>query len=232
MNTSLVRSAQAGRTLITVIREIWINKFVQHFSCRKEIRSTASVCVLASCSLFIFCWLPLCCLSVWYKGGTSVGDTEESTGDELRQAQSVVALLLWEGNHAKGKSNHIREYITTITSELQQHKRKIAVLNMKSLELINLIKPDWFEEHVLGNLYNEVEHFNNESHEDKAEKPLLVHFILEKLSIMELLGPWLSTICALTSIKWRNVMFYTHIKWLKTFWLTSIKLHLQNVTAR
>lgn len=45
----------------------------------------------------------LCCSSVWHEGGTSVGDTEEPTGDELRQAQPIAALLLREGNHAKGK---------------------------------------------------------------------------------------------------------------------------------
>ncbi len=46
-----------------------------------------------------------------YKGGTSVGDTEESTGNELRQAQPIVALLLREGNHAKGKRNLRRQII-------------------------------------------------------------------------------------------------------------------------
>ena len=39
---------------------------------------------------------------VCYEGGTSVGDSEESTGDELRQAQPIVALLLREGDHAEG----------------------------------------------------------------------------------------------------------------------------------
>lgn len=56
--------------------------------------SHASVCVLTE--------RLLCCLCVC-KGGTSLGDTEEPTGHELRQAEPLAALLLREGNHAEGK---------------------------------------------------------------------------------------------------------------------------------
>lgn len=61
MNTSLVTSAQAGRSLITVIREIWINKFTSHFS---SSGSRARSCLLASCSLFVLSLNLLCRLSV------------------------------------------------------------------------------------------------------------------------------------------------------------------------
>lgn len=48
-----------------------------------------------------------------------MGDTEESTGDELRQAQPIVALLLREGNHAKGKKG---EFIPTIKRKKEKEK--------------------------------------------------------------------------------------------------------------
>ena len=35
-------------------------------------------------------------------GGAALGDPEESTGDELRQALEVSAVLLREGDHAEG----------------------------------------------------------------------------------------------------------------------------------
>ena len=41
--------------------------------------------------------------SFWYPGGSAVGDPEESTSYELRQAEPLTALLLRKGHHAEGK---------------------------------------------------------------------------------------------------------------------------------
>ena len=35
-------------------------------------------------------------------GGAALGGAEEPTGDELRQTESLTALLLREGHHAEG----------------------------------------------------------------------------------------------------------------------------------
>ena len=40
-------------------------------------------------------------------GCQEVGDTEEQTGDELRQAQQVAEVLLREGDHAEGGGREI-----------------------------------------------------------------------------------------------------------------------------
>lgn len=74
MNTSLLRSAQAGRTLITVVRKIWMHRFVQHFS--RLVRKPSRPCVfvfdtsaLRHPALIFMFTVCLCCLKVARRWG-------------------------------------------------------------------------------------------------------------------------------------------------------------------
>lgn len=118
MNTFLVQSAQAGRALITGIRNRLIIKFVQHSCCNCSHFALQTDC-------------PAFCFACFDKGRSPLGHPEESSGDELRQTQQIVALLLRERNHAKGKNRDLPEKTAKNQIRKSFYKRHVNKLVFK-----------------------------------------------------------------------------------------------------
>lgn len=84
-------------------------------------KSTVYYMHVVCCSKIILKWCIICTL-----GGSTLGHSEKPTSDELWQAKSLSALLLWEGHNAEGKTSRLPFLI--LCSRSQNYKMQHILL--------------------------------------------------------------------------------------------------------